>query len=69
MHNKTLVAPYSPRAATGASVSAPISWEELDDPGLRPDSFTIRTVPERVARCGDLFAAALGEGQRLPRLH
>ena len=69
MHNKTLVAPYSPRAAAGAAVSAPISWEELDDPGLRPDSFTIRTAPERVARCGDLFAAALGEGQRLPRLH
>ena len=69
VHNKTLVAPYSPRAAAGASVSAPISWEELDDPGLRPDSFTIRTAPERVARCGDLFAAALGEGQQLPRLH
>lgn len=69
VHSKTLVAPYSPRAAAGAPVSAPISWEELDDPGLRPDSFTIRTVPERVARCGDLFAAVLGEGQPLPRLH
>jgi bifunctional non-homologous end joining protein LigD len=69
VHNKTLVAPYSPRAAAGAPVSAPISWEELDDPELRPDSFTIRTTPERVARYGDLFAAALAEGQRLPPLH
>ena len=34
--NKTLVAPYSPRAAPGAPVSAPIEWDELDDPGLDP---------------------------------
>ena len=69
VHNKTLVAPYSPRAAAGAPVSAPISWDELDDQDLRPDSFTIRATPERVARRGDLFATVLGEGQRLPRLH
>jgi bifunctional non-homologous end joining protein LigD len=67
-HIKTLVAPYSPRAAPGAPVSAPITWEELDDPGVRPDSFTIRTVPQRVAERGDLFAAALGQGQQLPPL-
>ena len=47
--NKTLVAPYSPRAAPGAPVSAPIEWAELDDPALRPDGFTIRTMLERVA--------------------
>ena len=35
--NKTLVAPYSPRAAAGAPVSAPIEWDELDDPALTPD--------------------------------
>jgi bifunctional non-homologous end joining protein LigD len=69
VHHKTLVAPYSPRAAAGAPVSAPITWDELDDPDLQPDSFTIRTTPQRVARCGDLFAAALGEGQQLPHLH
>ena len=64
--NKTLVAPYSPRAATGAPVSAPIDWDELDDPTLRPDKFTIRTVVGRVAEKGDLFRTVLGVGQHLP---
>jgi len=64
--NKTLVAPYSPRAAPGAPVSAPITWAELDDPELRPDGFTIRSMPERVARLGDVFRPVLGGGQDLP---
>ncbi len=66
--NKTLVAPYSPRAAAGAPVSAPIEWDELDDPTLRPDGFTIRTVMARIAERGDLFRAVLGQDQVLPRL-
>ena len=69
VHHKTLVAPYSPRAAPGAPVSAPIGWDELDDPPLRPDGFTIRTELDRVAARGDEFRAALGEGQQLPPLH
>ena len=64
--NKTLVAPYSPRAAPGGPVSAPISWDELDDLALRPDGFTIRSMPDRLARVGDLFRPVLGPGQRLP---
>ena len=64
--NKTLVAPYSPRAAAGAPVSAPIKWDELDDPSLRSDTFTIAAMPDRVARRGDLFAAVLDTGQTLP---
>jgi bifunctional non-homologous end joining protein LigD len=66
--NKTLVAPYSPRAAPAAPVSAPIDWAELDDPALRPDGFTIRTVMERVTEKGDLFRPVLGAGQDLPPL-
>ncbi|HWG61509.1 MAG TPA: DNA polymerase ligase N-terminal domain-containing protein [Streptosporangiaceae bacterium] len=64
--NKTLVAPYSPRAAPGAPVSAAIAWEELDDPSLRPDGFTIRVMPARVADKGDLFAPVLSTDQKLP---
>jgi bifunctional non-homologous end joining protein LigD len=64
--NKTLVAPYSPRPAPGAPVSAPIGWDELDDPDLRPDAFTIRTIGARLAEHGDLFAGVLHHPQRLP---
>ena len=53
---KTLVAPYAVRPAAGAPVSAPITWEELDDPDLRPNRWTIRDVVERVEQVGDLFA-------------
>ena len=63
--NKTLVAPYSPRAAAGAPVSAPIDWDELDDPVLRPGSFTIRDFPRRLAERGDLFRAVLTARQLL----
>jgi bifunctional non-homologous end joining protein LigD len=67
--NKTLVAPYSPRAAAGAPVSAPIDWDELDDPALTPDGFTIRSVMARLKERGDLFADVLRHDQQLPALH
>jgi bifunctional non-homologous end joining protein LigD len=66
--NKTLVAPYSPRAAAGAPVSTPIDWAELDDPALRPDRWTIRTVLARLEERGDLFRGVLTEQQALPVL-
>jgi bifunctional non-homologous end joining protein LigD len=66
--NKTLVAPYSPRARPGAPVSAPITWDELDEPWLRPDVFTMRTVLDRVAERGDPFRDVLHADQVLPRL-
>jgi bifunctional non-homologous end joining protein LigD len=64
--NKTLVAPYSPRAAAGAPVSTPIEWDELDEPGLRPDSYTMRTVLDRLAERGDPFRPLLQTRQGLP---
>ena len=66
--NKTLVAPYAVRPDGRAPVSAPITWEELDDPDLRPDRWTIATMPARIAERGDLFAGALAFDQSLPPL-
>ena len=65
---KTLVAPYAVRPAAGAPVSTPITWDELDDPYLRPAHWTIRTILERVAEKGDLFAAAQTDAQELPKV-
>jgi DNA ligase D len=65
---KTLVAPYAVRPRPGAPVSAPIRWEELDDPDLRPDRWTLRNLPDRVAELGDLWAGIQDEHQALPPL-
>ena len=66
--NKTLVAPYSTRPGPGAPVSAPIGWDELDDPDLTPDRFTINDMPGRLADKGDLFQPVLRQNQKLPPL-
>lgn len=46
---QTAVAPYSVRPREGAPVATPLEWEELDGRGLRPDRFTIRDLPKRLA--------------------
>jgi bifunctional non-homologous end joining protein LigD len=66
-YGKTIVAPYSPRASDGAPVSTPLKWSEVNE-GLDPRAFTIKTVPGRVQKMGDLFLPALQSGIRLPRL-
>jgi bifunctional non-homologous end joining protein LigD len=66
--NKTLVAPYSPRPAPGAPVAVPIAWEELADPDLAPDRWTIRTVLDRIAERGDPMREMLSRPQPLPAL-
>jgi bifunctional non-homologous end joining protein LigD len=66
--NKTLVAPFSARPAAGAPVSVPIRWADLDDPDLRPDRWTVRTVLDRLAEVGDPLAPLIGRPQELPAL-
>jgi bifunctional non-homologous end joining protein LigD len=45
---QTVVAPYSVRARPGAHVATPLAWEELEDPGLTPGRFALRTMGERL---------------------
>ncbi len=65
---KTLVAPYAVRPRPGAPVSAPITWDELEDPRLAPDRWTVRDVLDRVARIGDPWAGLPDDRQALPQL-
>ncbi len=62
---QTVIAPYSVRPRTGAPVAVPITWDELDDPGLRPDGWTIATVPARVADLGDPWSGMARHGRAL----
>jgi bifunctional non-homologous end joining protein LigD len=44
----TAVGAYVPRNRPGAPVSTPLSWEEIEK-ALRPQEFTVETVPKRLA--------------------
>ena len=50
----TIASAYSVRGVPRATVSTPISWNEIDD--VEPQDCTIATVPARFAELGDLHA-------------
>ena len=52
--DRTIAAGYSIRPRPDARVSAPITWEEIDD--CDPQDFTIETMPPRFAKLGDRHA-------------
>jgi DNA ligase D len=52
--DRTIASAYSARARPWAPVSTPVEWDELTD--AEPRDFTVRTVPQRFARLGDLWA-------------
>ena len=58
---QTLAAPYCARPKPGATVSAPLEWEELK-PGLDMRDFNIKTMPVRIQDKPELFKPVLGKG-------
>jgi bifunctional non-homologous end joining protein LigD len=58
---QVMAAAYSARPFPGATVSAPLRWSELTK-RLDPTKFTIKTMPGRVERVGDLWQGVLGPG-------
>lgn len=53
---QTAVAPYSVRARAGAAVATPLHWEEVEDQGLTPHRFTLRTIAGRLEKTADPWA-------------
>lgn len=62
----TIAAAYSVRGVPDARVSTPIEWSEIDD--VNPADLTIRSVPDRFRRIGDLHAAIDDSEFRLDQL-
>ena len=64
---KSVVAPYSVRPRAGATVSAPVTWDEVARAKITPQDFTIKNVLARIGRKGDLFRPVLDNRQSLTR--
>jgi bifunctional non-homologous end joining protein LigD len=61
---RTLASIYSVRPRPRATVSTPVTWQELER-GIDMDELRIDTVPARIARLGDLWAPLLAPGGRV----
>jgi bifunctional non-homologous end joining protein LigD len=65
-YSATFAATYAVRPRPKAPVSAPITWDELKSGKFGPTSLTVKNVPKRVAKVGDLWAELLETRQALP---
>ena len=63
----TFAAVYAVRSKPGAPVSAPCTWAELERGTIEPRTFTLRTMAERIAEVGELWADMLGKSCSLQR--
>jgi len=62
---KTLASIYSVRPNPFAGVSTPVTWAEVEH-GFGPEEFTLRNVPGRIRRRGDLWKPLLSARGRFP---
>jgi bifunctional non-homologous end joining protein LigD len=61
---RTLASVYSVRPRPQATVSTPVTWDEVAE-GFRIRDFTMRNVPQRVTELGDLYKPLLASKRRL----
>jgi len=57
---QTIASAYCVRPVSEACVSTPLLWKEVKS-GLKIDEYTIKTVPERLKKLGDIFEPILKE--------
>jgi bifunctional non-homologous end joining protein LigD len=62
--NRTLASVYSVRPKPAATVSAPVTWREVER-GVRMEDFTMQTVPRRLKKLGDLWKPVLAQRGRV----
>jgi bifunctional non-homologous end joining protein LigD len=65
---QTVVAPYAVRALRGAPVATPLAWEELEDPQLHAQRWTLRSIGERLDARGDAWEGISRHARALPRV-
>lgn len=66
-YSATYAATYTVRAKPGAPVSSPCTWEEVERGEVGPQTFTLRTMAQRIASVGDLWADMLKKKRSLKR--
>lgn len=64
---QTICAPYSIRPKPGATVSAPLHWDEVKK-GLKISDFTMKNILNRIQNVGDLFDGVLSKGIDLNKI-
>jgi bifunctional non-homologous end joining protein LigD len=64
-YSATFAAVYSVRPRRGAPVSAPCTWDEVENGVVGPQTITLRNIQKRIEDVGDLWAEILIEGQSL----
>ncbi len=66
-YSATFACAYTVRAKAGAPVSAPCTWDEVEHGTVDPATFTLRNMPARVKKVGDLWADMLRKRRSLKK--
>jgi bifunctional non-homologous end joining protein LigD len=66
-YSATFAAAYTVRARRGAPVSAPCTWEEIERGEVDPATFTLRNMPGRIDKAGDVWSDMRRRARSLTR--
>jgi bifunctional non-homologous end joining protein LigD len=66
-YSATFAAAYTVRAKKGAPVSAPCRWQEIEKGTVNPNTFTVRNMPARIKKAGDVWADLIKSKRSLTR--
>lgn len=64
---QTAVPPFAVRPRPGAPVAVPLEWDEVDDPDLRGNRYTVKTVLKRIAAKDDPWKGLMRHARSLAK--